>query len=119
MIHRVKTLHVLDASTLDNIPITPVPRILLDLAPSTPPNRLTRMCHEAWVRHRAGPQQIERCIARNPRKPGRYHATRQAFESDVARRRRSNHIAYTDGDVFDRDAETIADLRPRLHRRSA
>ena len=32
----------------------------------------------------------------------RYHATRHAFETDVARRRRSNHLAYTYGDVVAR-----------------
>jgi hypothetical protein len=44
----------------------------------------------------------------------RYHATRHTFEQDVARRRRSNHIAYTYGDVFERGAATIAELRRRL-----
>ena len=40
-----------------------------------------------------------------------FHATRHAFEQDVARRRRSNHIAFTWGDVFERGAQTIAELR--------
>ncbi len=44
----------------------------------------------------------------------RYHATRHAFEADVARRRRSNHVAYTYGDVFERGADTAADLAKRL-----
>ncbi len=44
----------------------------------------------------------------------RFHATRRAFEADVARRRRSNHLAYTYGDVFERGASTIAELRRRL-----
>jgi hypothetical protein len=44
----------------------------------------------------------------------RFHATRHAFETDVARRRRSNHVAYTYGDVFERPRQTIADLTPRL-----
>ena len=174
VIHRVRTLPVLDTATFENIPIATVPRILLDLAPATPLTALTRMCHEAWVRHDCGADRIEACIARNARKPGiprlqaalgqdatlsdleaafvdllrahglpeprtnidrlgdkvdchwpqldltvelvtyRYHATRQAFESDVARRRRSNHLAYTFGDVTERLAATIADLRPRL-----
>jgi hypothetical protein len=46
----------------------------------------------------------------------RYHATRHAFEQDVARRRRSGHIAYTYGDIVERGAATIAELRPRLTR---
>ena len=179
VIHRVASLDPLDISTLDGIPVTTVPRVLLDLAPSTPLHHLTRMCHEAWVRHDCGPDRIEACIARNPRKPGaarlrralgadvtlsdledaflrllarhglpaprtnidqhgdkvdchwpshdvtvelityRYHATRQAFERDVARRRRSRHIAYTWGDVTERAADTIADLRPHLERGGA
>jgi hypothetical protein len=46
----------------------------------------------------------------------RYHATRHAFEQDVARRRRSDHLAYTYGDIVERGAATIAELRPRLTR---
>jgi hypothetical protein len=46
----------------------------------------------------------------------RFHATRRAFEADVARCRRSNHLAYTYGDVFDRNAATAAELRLRLYR---
>ena len=30
------------------------------------------------------------------------------------RRRRSDHVAYTYGDVFERGTQTVADLRPRL-----
>jgi hypothetical protein len=174
VVHRVKRLDPLDASILDGIPITTVPRILLDLAPSTTAQDLARGCHEAWVRHRTGPHHVVACVARNPTKKGaaklrralgadvtlsaledqflallcshglplprtnvdrhgdkvdchwpqhgltvellsyRYHATRRAFEADVARRRRSNHLAYTYGDVFDRAAATAAELRHRL-----
>ena len=174
VVHRVRALHPLDVSTLDGIPITTVPRILLDLAPRAQPEQLTRMCHEAWVLHGTGPPEIDACIARNPHKKGaaklrraqgadvtlsdlesrfltlledhglplprtnidvrgdkvdchwpdhgltvelhsyRHHATRHAFEQDLARRRRSNHVAYSYGDVFERGVQTIADLRPRL-----
>jgi hypothetical protein len=174
VIHRVKALHPLDASTLDGIPITIVPRVLLDLAPSLAPPQLARACHEAWIRHRTAPQHVESCIARNPRKPGaaklrralgadvtlstledgflvllrahglprprtnidrhgdkvdchwpgsdltvellsyRFHGTRQAFEADVARRRRSRHVAYTYGDVFERAPQTAAELAARI-----
>lgn len=174
VIHRVKTLHPLDASDLDGIPITTVPRILLDLAPTSTPEKLTRMCHEAWIHHGAGPDRIDACIARNPHKPGaaklrraqradvtlsdlerqfltlltdhrlplprtnvdhagdkvdchwpdhnltiellsyRFHASRRAFETDVARRRRSNHIAYTYGDVNERARPTAAEVAKLL-----
>ena len=40
----------------------------------------------------------------------RFHASRRAFEDDVARRRRSHHLAYTWGDVFERGAQTAAEL---------
>jgi L-fucose isomerase-like protein len=46
----------------------------------------------------------------------RFHATRAAFEQDVARRRCSNHVAYTYGDVFERPAQTVADVARRLSR---
>ncbi|HUR84473.1 MAG TPA: hypothetical protein VMY78_03945 [Solirubrobacteraceae bacterium] len=44
----------------------------------------------------------------------RFHGTRQAYEADVARRRRSNHLAYTYGDIFERGARTAAELAPML-----
>ncbi len=44
----------------------------------------------------------------------RFHASRQAFERDVARRRRSQHVAYSWGDVVERGAATAAELRQRL-----
>ena len=47
----------------------------------------------------------------------RYHASRHAFEADVARRRRSSHVAYSYGDVLERGTATAAELRARLERR--
>jgi hypothetical protein len=171
VIHRVSALHVLDSADYEDIPATTVPRTLLDIAPSLDPIRLTRACHEAWVRHDTRPQYIEACIARNPTKHGasklrralggdvtlsdlesgflallgahglprprtnvdrhgdkvdchwpqlnltvelhsfRYHATRAAFETDLTRRRRSRHLAFSYGDVFERGAQTIRELR--------
>ena len=43
-----------------------------------------------------------------------FHGTRYAFEQDVARRRRSNHIAFSWGDVFERGPQTITELRSIL-----
>ncbi len=81
-IHRGAAPHPLDVAILDAIPMTIVPRVLIDLAPSSPPEQLARMCHEAWVRHRTTPHQVERCIARNPRKPG-IRKLRIAIGADV------------------------------------
>ncbi|MDP2712906.1 MAG: hypothetical protein Q8O56_16980 [Solirubrobacteraceae bacterium] len=174
VIHRVRALPELDVAALDGIPITTLPRALLDIAPSTSARQLARACHEAWVRHEMTGQQVEACIARNPHKPGaaklrralgsdvtlsfledafvdlldahalprprtnvdrhgdkvdchwrelgltvellsyRFHASRQAFEQDIARRRRSNHLAYTYGDVVERGARTAAELATHL-----
>jgi predicted transcriptional regulator of viral defense system len=45
----------------------------------------------------------------------RFHETRCAFEEDVARRRRSNHLAFSYGDVFQRGEATARELAARLH----
>jgi hypothetical protein len=45
----------------------------------------------------------------------RFHATRHAFKTDVARRRRLNHVAYTWGDVFERAHGTARDVARRLN----
>lgn len=115
VVHRVRRLHGLDVATLDGVPITTAPRVLLDLAPRVPSRVLTRLCHEAWVRHRTGPRHVEACIARNPGKKGAARL-RHALgaEADVARRRRSNHLAFTYGDVFERGVATAAELARRL-----
>lgn len=49
----------------------------------------------------------------------RFHATRWGFETDNARRRRSSHLGYTWGDVFERGAQTAAELRPLLEHHGA
>jgi len=40
----------------------------------------------------------------------RFHATRQAFEDDIARRRRSHHVPFSWGDVFDRGPRTATEI---------
>jgi hypothetical protein len=174
IVHRVADLHVLDTAVYDKIPITSVPRTLLDLASSLPLADLTRACHEAWVHHGTTPAHVMACIERNPRKHGigrlrlalgsdvtlsvledgflvllrehclplprtnidhagdkvdchwpaigltvellsyRFHGSRRAFEADIARRRRSNHLAFTYGDVFERARATASELAPLL-----
>jgi hypothetical protein len=174
IIHRVASLPARDWFTLDGIRVTTVPRTLLDLAPATEPEELTRMCHEAWVHHRTRPAHVDAVIARDPGKKGatklkraqradatlgelesgflallnghglprprtnidlagdkvdchwpqhgltielhsyRFHASRLAFERDLARRRRSSHVAYSYGDVFERPARTAAEIAALL-----
>ncbi len=174
IVHRVRDLHALDTAIYDRIPITSVPRTLLDLSSSLSLADLTRACHEAWVHHGTTPAHVMACIERNPRKHGigrlrlalgsdvtlsiledgflvllrqhglplprtnidrggdkvdcywptmgltvellsyRFHGSRRAFEADVARRRRSNHLAFTYGDVFERATATARELAPLL-----
>jgi hypothetical protein len=176
VVYRGQLVHARDMTLLHAIPITTVPRVLLDLAPRLALADLTRACHEAWIHHRVIRSDVEACIARNPTKKGaarlrlalgsdvtlsdledgfldllarhdlprprtnvdhhgdkvdchwpdrwltvellsfRFHATRRAFEDDLARRRRSNHIAYSWGDVFERGAQTAAELGKLLGR---
>ncbi|MDX6691803.1 MAG: hypothetical protein QOG15_3260, partial [Solirubrobacteraceae bacterium] len=82
VIHRDTHLHHLDVDTWHGIPITTIPRLLLDLAPHLTPEQLTRACHEAWIHHGTRPEAIERCIARHLHKPGATKL-RQALGSDV------------------------------------
>lgn len=174
LVHRGVSLPPRDTMIFEGIPMTTLPRALLDVAPSMEPSALCRACHEAWVRYRVTPAQIEACIARNPTKKGiaklrqaygadatlselekgflrlldrhglprprtnidlkgdkvdchwsqhgltvelhsyGFHATRWAFENDNTRRRRSRHLPFTWGDVFERGAQTVAELRELL-----
>lgn len=173
-VHRVRAIDPRDVTTRGGVPMTIVPRVLLDLALRLAPAALTRACHEAWIRHGTTPAHVQACIARNPTKHGagalrralgadvtlsvledgflalldhhslvrprtnidlsgdkvdchwpsrgltvellgyRFHASRHAFEADVARRRRSAHVAYTYGDVFERGARTAAEIAALL-----
>lgn len=44
----------------------------------------------------------------------RFHATRQAFETDITRRRRTGHVPFSWGDVFDRGPRTAAEIAKLL-----
>lgn len=46
----------------------------------------------------------------------RFHGSRRAFETDIARRRRSAHLAFSYGDVFERASATAAEMRVALAR---
>ena len=52
------------------IPVTTVPRTLVDLAAVLTADDLARACHEAGVRHRTTPAMVEAVLARRPRTPG-------------------------------------------------
>lgn len=68
--HRCRLLDARDATTVHGIPVTTVPRTLIDLAPSLSLNALARACHEAGVRHGTTPKAVESVLARRPNAPG-------------------------------------------------
>jgi putative AbiEi antitoxin of type IV toxin-antitoxin system len=59
-----------DKTTWRGIPVTTVPRTLVDLAAYLPTDSLARACHEAGVRHRTTPSMVEAVLARRPNTPG-------------------------------------------------
>jgi hypothetical protein len=52
--------------TVRGIPVTSVPRTLVNLAAVLSPGELARACHEAGVRYRTTPKQVEAALARLP-----------------------------------------------------
>jgi very-short-patch-repair endonuclease len=63
---RSRGLERLDATTWRGIPVTTVPRTLVDLAAVLAVDELARACHEAGVRHRTTPAEVEAVLARRP-----------------------------------------------------
>ena len=59
-----------DGTVWRGIPVTTVPRTLVDLAAFLPEEDLARACHEAGVRHHTTPAQVEAILARRPNAPG-------------------------------------------------
>ena len=55
-----------DGTVLRGIPVTTVPRTLVDLAAVLPLADLARACHEAGVRYRTTPADVEAVLARRP-----------------------------------------------------
>jgi very-short-patch-repair endonuclease len=55
-----------DATTARGIPVTAVPRTLVDLAAVLSPRALARACHEAEVRHRTTPAAVWAALRRRP-----------------------------------------------------
>jgi hypothetical protein len=69
-VRRSRRMHSLDTATYRGIPITTVPRTLLDVSASLSLSDLARACHEAWIRYRVTPTAAEAVLARNPNAPG-------------------------------------------------
>jgi hypothetical protein len=67
---RSRDLRPEDGTRWLGIPVTTVPRTLVDLAAVLPSGELARVCHEAGVRHHTTPAQVEAVLARRPNSPG-------------------------------------------------
>ncbi len=69
-IHRTGRIDRREATTYRGIPAAILPRTLVDLAATMPARALAVACHEAQVRHRITPAQVERELVRHPNRPG-------------------------------------------------
>ena len=65
--HRAQSI---EATTHRGIPITTVPRTLVDLAAVLPLDALARACHEAGVKHETTPGQVDAVLAKRRRTRG-------------------------------------------------
>ena len=67
---RSRKLAPADVTIFKAIPVTTVPRTLVELAAELPETDLARACHEAGVRYRITPRAIEAVLERRPNSPG-------------------------------------------------
>lgn len=67
---RCRDLDPGDTTTWRGVSLTTVPRTLVDLAASLDVRALARACHEAGVRYRTTPAQVEGALRRRPKSPG-------------------------------------------------
>ena len=59
-----------NGTTWRGIPVTTVAETMVDLAAMLEPDELARAFHEAGIRHRTTPAQVEAALARRPNAPG-------------------------------------------------
>ena len=72
-----------EATVWRGIPVTTVPRTLVDLAADLPVDALARACHEAGVRYGTTPRDVEAVLARRPRTKGA-GKLREVLRGDVS-----------------------------------
>jgi very-short-patch-repair endonuclease len=64
IVHRARRTELADTARHRAIPVTSVPRTLVDLASSLSEPALARACHEAGVRYRTTPRHVDRVLGR-------------------------------------------------------
>jgi very-short-patch-repair endonuclease len=67
---RCRSLERRDVTTWRGIPVTTVPRTLVDLAAALDEEQLARACHEAGVLHGTTPAQVKAVLVRRPNATG-------------------------------------------------
>ena len=77
-----RTRGAVEATVWRGIPVTTVARTLVDLAAVLGAEDLARACHEAGVRYRTTPRQVEAVLARRPRAKGA-RRLREVMRGDV------------------------------------
>jgi very-short-patch-repair endonuclease len=80
--HRSNGIERKDATKWRGVPVTTIPRTLVDLAALLPPDALARACHEAQVRFRVKPPAVEAVLTRRPNSPGA-RALRRVLRGEV------------------------------------
>jgi very-short-patch-repair endonuclease len=69
-VHRCRSIHPRDATSWRGVPVTTVPRTIVDLAAALEPPDLARAFHEAVVKHHIKPDAVERVLGRRHNWPG-------------------------------------------------
>src|SRR5215213_1453150 len=80
--HRCRSLNARDATRVQGIPVTIVPRTLVDIAAELASDALARACHEAGVRYGTTPKAVEAVLAQRPNSPGAKNL-RRVIHGDV------------------------------------
>jgi hypothetical protein len=70
-VHRARRTDLIHGARRRGIPVTNVPRTLVDLASSLPEPALARACHEAGVKYRTTPKHVNAVLERIPNASGR------------------------------------------------
>ena len=70
VIHRSRVDLSVDAWKWHGIPVTSPARTIVDIGASISLDHLARVCHEAGVRHRTTPREVDAVLARRPSSPG-------------------------------------------------
>ena len=81
-VQRTRHLDKRDTTRYRRIPVTTVARTLVDLAAELPLDPLTRVCHEAQVRHRIARAMVYASLTRRTKAPGG-SKLREIFEGQV------------------------------------